>query len=116
MNINVRRVGLAAPLLALSLFAAEPGDSTFVGWRGDGTGKYPAAQPPASWGRVSKAVKGLRAHAARPKESDAGAPMADGVVREWLVLTPAPRGARADKPILPNAAEPAPAGGEKAGG
>ena len=115
MNINVRRVGLAAPLLALSLFAAEPGDSTFVGWRGDGTGKYPAAQPPASWGRVSKAVKGLRAHAARPKESDAGAPMADGVVREWLVLTPAPRGARADKPILPNEAELAPEEGEKTG-
>jgi outer membrane protein assembly factor BamB len=86
-----------------------------VGWRGDGSGKYPVATPPVTWGRVSKAVQGLRFQAARPKGSDTGVPMTDGVIREWLVLSPAPPGTKADKEIVPNEAELSPAEHERVG-
>ncbi|MBI3856150.1 MAG: PQQ-binding-like beta-propeller repeat protein [Planctomycetes bacterium] len=109
---------IPALLLVLVLGAPAGGqDKTAApsGWRGDGTGRYPAAAPPTTWGRVSKAVRALRYHAAKPKASDAGAPMADGVIREWLVLHPAPEGFKVDKEILPNENELAPAENEKAG-
>ncbi len=61
-----------------------------MGWRGDGTGKYPDANPPVTRGRVSQAVKALRFQANRPKEGDAGVPMQSGAAREWLVLGPVP--------------------------
>jgi len=41
--------------------------------------------------------------------------MPDGVIREWLVLSPAPAGAKVDKEILPDEATVSPADGEKAG-
>ncbi|MCY3020022.1 MAG: hypothetical protein NTW87_13470 [Planctomycetota bacterium] len=78
--------------------AAEPpllGDPSFqpsperpVGWRGDGNGRFPAAEPPLVWSREAKAVKELRAQARKPKEGETGKPIPDGVVREWLVLGP----------------------------
>ncbi len=37
--------------LALGLAAAEP-----VGWRGDGSGRYPAAHPPAAWAANSNVI------------------------------------------------------------
>ena len=39
-----------------------------------------------------------------PKASEAVAPMADGVIREWLVLGPAPEGVKVDKEVLPDEA------------
>jgi outer membrane protein assembly factor BamB len=86
-----------------------------AGWRGDGSGKYPAADPPISWGRVSKAMRGLRHQASRPRDSDPGAPMADGVVREWLVLDPAPEGDKAEEEVLAGEATLSPAAGERIG-
>jgi outer membrane protein assembly factor BamB len=93
--------------------AAEPAQ----GWRGDGTGKYPAADPPVMWSRVSKAVKGLRYLAAKPKDADAGTPMPDGVVREWLLLgpVPMPEDGTVKQDALPNEAQLAPDEGRKTG-
>ncbi|MCY3018738.1 MAG: hypothetical protein NTW87_06880 [Planctomycetota bacterium] len=81
-----------------------------MGWRGDGTGRYPGADPPTTWGRVSQAVLGLRFQARRPKEGDAGQPMPDGVIREWLILgpVPIPENAKIEQEILPNEAQLAP--------
>jgi outer membrane protein assembly factor BamB len=101
-----------AILLALMALGAT---ETPVGWRGDGTGKYPSATPPTTWGRASKPLRGLRCQASRPKASDAGAPMPDGVIRDWLVLSPAPAGAKVDKEIVPDEANLSPADHEKTG-
>ena len=78
---------LAALLFwALTAFGAE----SFTGWRGDGTGKYPDANPPIAWSRTSAAMAGLRFSAAKPASADAGTPMPDGVIREWLIAGPLP--------------------------
>ncbi|MFC1582573.1 PQQ-binding-like beta-propeller repeat protein [Planctomycetota bacterium] len=59
------------------------------GWRGDGTGKYPDAAPPVKWARTSRRIQGLRCQAGKPKGDAAGGkPMADGALREWLILGP----------------------------
>jgi outer membrane protein assembly factor BamB len=102
------------PLILLVLLGLGAGESP-VGWRGDGSGRYPAATPPTTWGRVSKPLQSLRYQASKPAPSDAGAAMPDGVIREWLVLSPAPAGAKVDKEILPDEATVSPADGEKAG-
>ena len=60
------------------------------GWRGDGNGRYPAAEPPLNWGRESKALRELRVQARKPNAGDTGKPLPDGVIREWLVLGPVP--------------------------
>ena len=110
---------IAALTLAASSLAAT------MGWRGDGTGKYPAADPPLHWGRVSKAVKGLRYQAAPPKEGDLGQPRAPGAgdgsggaAHEWLVLGPVPfpEDAKIEQDTLPNESGLAPAEGDKSGG
>jgi len=87
------------------------------GWRGDGTGKYPAANPPVTWGRVSKAVKSLRYQARPPQEGETGKPMPDGVVREWLILgpVPIPEDRKVGEDTLPNESQLAPRENEKTG-
>ena len=75
---------LAVVAAAGSLSAGES-----VGWRGDGTGLYPKADPPTQWQRVSRSVAALRFQADAPKGDEAtGKPMPDGVIRQWLVLGP----------------------------
>src|SRR3954449_10410136 len=59
-----------------------------IGWRGDGTGKYPGTHPPVTWSRTSTAVKALRFSAENPGGADSGTAMSDGVIREWLVVGP----------------------------
>lgn len=95
--------------------ASEPTGGPTTGWRGDGTGKYPAADPPTQWQRVSPLMKGLRYSANEPKEGEAGRPMPDGVVREWLVLGPVPfpKENKIDKETLPGEAGLAPADAQK---
>src|SRR5438045_9620918 len=98
--MSMRRALLALLLLSVAkqpLSFANEEDGAIVGWRGDGSGRYPGATPPTTWGRVSKAVQGLRTKASRPGDADRGDPMADGVIREWLVLSPAPTGGRLDQ-------------------
>ncbi len=61
-----------------------------LGWRGDGSGSYPAASPPLEWYRKPKgAFDTLRSQAARPKGSTPGGqPLNMGSIREWLVAGP----------------------------
>jgi len=88
-----------------------------VGWRGDGSGRYPAANPPLHWERVAKTIKALRSQVKKPKEGETGQPIPDGVVREWLVLGPiqAPEGFKGGE-LLPGEAQLSPDENEKAGG
>ncbi|MBE3068778.1 MAG: hypothetical protein IMZ66_00940, partial [Planctomycetes bacterium] len=113
---------VAAALAALLASYVVPccGEDTpakTYGWRGDGTGKYTSADPPAQWQRISLLMKGLRYSAAEPKEADAGKPMPDGVVREWLVLGPVPfpKELKIDKEALAGEATLAPEEGLKTG-
>ena len=117
------RAAIAAVALAATLVAAAPARAAAAetrpatGWRGDGTGKYPAADPPRTWSRISLAVKGLRFLASKPAADAAGAEMPDGVVREWLVLGPVPVSEDADikDDALPDEADLEPEENEKAG-
>ena len=84
----MRRLSFCTLLAILFTFTASA--ETIVGWRGDGSGCYPDATPPVTWGRVSKAVKGLRFQVQKPGAEASGKSMEDGVVREWLVLGPVP--------------------------
>ena len=90
-----------------------------VGWRGDGTGRYPNANPPLSWGRVARSVKELSAQALKPKDDASparGAAIPDGVIRNWLVLGPLPL--TEDKKVedvLPNADALSPDADDKGG-
>ena len=84
-------------VIGVSATASEAGNrpepeatAVGVGWRGDGSGRYPQADPPIHWGRVAKSVAQLRAQARKPQEGDTGSPIPDGVVRQWLVLGPLP--------------------------
>lgn len=61
-----------------------------IGFRGDGTGKYLAADPPTTWTRISTAVQELRYLASRSGDEQGGSPLPDGVIRQWLVLGPVP--------------------------
>ncbi len=67
-----------------------PSPENPVGWRGDGSGKYPAANPPLRWSRAATMMKLLRSQADKPKEGDMGKPIPDGVIRDWLILGPVP--------------------------
>src|SRR5437868_6949771 len=58
MRKTLPAISLVVVLLLLTLNAF--GADRFIGWRGDGTGKYPDANPPLAWSRVSAAVAALR--------------------------------------------------------
>lgn len=105
-----------AAVLAWMAVCCVAGETT-LGWRGDGTGRYPSADPPVAWGRVSSIVKGLRFQSRKPKDGDTGTPMLDGVCREWLVLgpVPIPEDSKIEKDTLPNEVQFAPDEDEKAG-
>lgn len=102
------RLTCAAAIAALAIFcvtqglAEQPDKSPLgspgyvptpdrpMGWRGDGNGRYLAAEPPLTWGRQSKAVAELSTQAKKPKPNDKGKPMPEGVIRDWLTLGPVP--------------------------
>ncbi len=90
LALSVLMCGLPAAageaLLGSPDFRLSPEQS--IGWRGDGSGKYPAATPPLRWERAAKTVKQLRSQATKPKEGETGKPIPDGVIREWLVIGP----------------------------
>ncbi len=69
-----------------------PTGKNTAGWRGDGNGRYIAAEPPLNWGRNSKAVLELKGQGGKPKSGDAGTAIPEGVIRDWLVLGPVPAG------------------------
>jgi outer membrane protein assembly factor BamB len=68
----------------------QPSPEHPFGWRGDGNGRFTAAQPPVTWGRVSKAILGVCSQARKPKPDDKGAPLSDGLIRDWLIVGPVP--------------------------
>ena len=105
----------AAAVVACVLLSAGVFGET-VGWRGDGSGCYPDADPPLHWGRESVAVSQLRCQAARPAEGETGQPMKQGVISEWLVAGPieVPKGFNLKKDtIVPDAGALRPAEGEE---
>jgi RNA polymerase sigma factor (sigma-70 family) len=61
-----------------------------VGWRGDGSGAYPGANPPLEWFRRPKgAYNAIRISATKPKgNGPEGQPLNMGMVRDWLVAGP----------------------------
>jgi outer membrane protein assembly factor BamB len=68
----------------------HPSPKQPVGWRGDGTGCFPAATPPLEWYRRPKgAFNSIRVQATRPAgDTVEGQPLNMGMVREWLVAGP----------------------------
>ncbi len=84
-----------------------------LGWRGDGSGRFPGATPPTVWGRWAKGlVHELRHQARRPKGSElSGAQSLEfGILKEWLVAGPF-----APESGLPNEAQLQPDASEKNG-
>lgn len=84
----------APPLVAAAPAAPAQGPASesagIAGWRGDWTGRWPAAQPPLSWGRYNKEVQDHRSQAEKPKgaQPENDHPLALGALREWLVAGP----------------------------
>ena len=87
-----RAAGKPGPRSAAPLGSSDftPSPERPVGWRGDGTGRFPGATPPLEWYRRPKGVfNSLRELAARPKSDEAaGEPLNMGTVRQWLVVGP----------------------------
>jgi outer membrane protein assembly factor BamB len=66
-----------------------------LGWRGDGTGLYPGANPPLAWSRrvAASAVTGAAYQAKKPLNDGPPAaadaqPLELGIIKDWLVLGP----------------------------
>jgi RNA polymerase sigma factor (sigma-70 family) len=78
-----------APLGSLEFY---PSTARPIGWRGDSTGAYPAANPPVEWYRRPKgAYNSLSASSAKPQgNGPEGTPLIMGMVREWQTAGPFP--------------------------
>ena len=89
-------VALTVAILAAAdpaLGQRVPSSQHPVGWRGDGSGRFPDANPPLTWERIAGSVKELSAQARKPQDDAPPAgedAIVDGVVRRWLVLGPLP--------------------------
>ena len=123
-HLRFAMAALATAWSAWSVAAAQDASTTApartAGWRGDGTGRYPNADPPLHWSRISTSVKELSAQARRPATDAQPAQEAaipDGILRRWLVLGPFPR-AEGQKPdeALADAQTLSPDKDDRAGG
>jgi outer membrane protein assembly factor BamB len=89
--IRCIRAALLVSFLALWPSGAGAADIA-NGWRGNGTGLWPDAQPPLEWYRIPMGVLGdLRARADKPSETGAAAGalrLENGIVPQWLVIGP----------------------------
>src|SRR5579862_6504173 len=88
-----------------------------LGWRGDGSGRFPGANPPAEWGRTVKGIfMKLRCQAGKPKENkEAGELLNMGVVRDWMIAGPfTAKEFKADEEFLKDEANLQPQADEKA--
>ena len=139
INSNLMKTMIPAPVLALIFLTCgvrgavagqaplgspdfRPSPEQPVGWRMDGTGKYPAANPPVHWGRVDKKMLGIKCLAAVPKDQSGkdATPVSVGFFSEWLVAGPIScSDTDAVKAItgqlLPGEADFAPVAGDKIG-
>ena len=70
----------------------SPSPQRPIGWRGDGTGRYPGATPPLEWGRWAKGLTHeIRYQNTRPENANAsGARLELGIIKDWLVAGPFP--------------------------
>jgi len=70
--------------------AFYPSSEHPIGWRGDGTGRFPAANPPTQWARTIKGFYAeLRCQAGRPQgPAKAGEVLNMGFLRDWVILGP----------------------------
>lgn len=67
----------------------KPSPEHPVGWRGDGTGRFPGATPPTTWKLHYKTIlDGMRHSAKKPKDEKAGSPIILGKLSSWLVCGP----------------------------
>jgi hypothetical protein len=81
------RLSFLFALVINSVAHAEPA----TGWRGNGTGLWPEANPPLEWHRLPRgAMDGLRISAVRPANNEAGdaPPVEKGLLRDWLMVGP----------------------------
>ena len=112
---------LALALLTAACQAADAPPAKTYGWRGNWTGLYPDANPPAQWGRIPNGVMaGMTCQAAKPADGagPSGRPVEKGLVREWLLIGPfdvanSAKGLAAEQ--ISGEAELAPQAGDKAG-
>ncbi|HUW55554.1 MAG TPA: hypothetical protein VMZ92_02890, partial [Planctomycetota bacterium] len=58
--------------LCLLLGSAVQAETKSWGWRGDGTGLFPDAEAPVTWGRLSSTLAGLTTQAEKPKGDGPG--------------------------------------------
>jgi outer membrane protein assembly factor BamB len=115
----------SAAFVLLWAVACSAGDGSApktFGWRGNWTGLFPDADPPAEWGRIAKGVvAGMTCRSARPPAGSrkAGRLLRDGLIRDWLVVGPFPVADSVKdfaKQQVPRESELAPAEGDQAGG
>ncbi len=68
----------------------SPSPAQPIGWRGNGTGKYPGATPPVHWSRICKQTAALKCSAVIPKDSSTNGALSAGVgfFTEWLAAYP----------------------------
>jgi outer membrane protein assembly factor BamB len=80
--------GAAAPLLGSPEWRPTP--ERPVGWRGDGTGRFPAADPPLKWGRTIKGFYAeLQCQGGKPQSPGKGGELLNmGFLRDWMILGP----------------------------
>src|SRR5580658_8165099 len=91
MYTSTKLLFIATLLFCVQGMAADGSQPTVFGFRGDGSGHYPNANPPMDWGRIAKSVKELSAQARKPKDDAPPAKntgIVGGVIRQWLVLGP----------------------------
>jgi outer membrane protein assembly factor BamB len=113
--------GVAVLCMAALCQAADVPEAKTYGWRGNWTGLYPEASPPAQWGRIPNGVlAGMTCLAAKPAGGAApsGQPIEKGLIRDWLVLGPfevagSAKGLAEEQ--VPGEAELAPHVGQQAG-
>ena len=92
-----------------------------VGWRGDGSGRFPGATPPTVWSRrLADITSEIMVQAVKPKVTPGADSRVLGyfTVKDWLVAGPFPVGdpeKDIDKDFLGGEAEVQPDAGDKAG-
>ncbi len=112
--------GIAAGEVFLGSPDFRPSPQQPVGWRGDGTGKYPGANPPIHWSRICKQTAALKCSSAIPTNQslDRAASAKFGFFTEWLVASPISSAGKTNainEELVPGEASLAPQEGDKIG-
>ncbi len=112
--------GAAAGQALLGATDFHPSPAHPVGWRGDGTGKYPGATPPIHWSRICTQAAALKCASAVPAAGKAIAaiPAGGGYFTEWLVASPISSAGKTNAikdELVPGEAALAPQEGDKVG-